>query len=960
MSGRPAGDAGPPPVPTAGPGRRERAPPPPDAMPGSVPDSEKVEFDRPTLYLIDGYALIYRAFYAMISRPLTTSSGENTSAPYGLANFLIDVLEEHRPDYVGVVFDAGHSFREEKHPEYKATREKMPEELEASLPRCRELVEAFRVPVVEAEDWEADDVIGTLAEQAEEEGLQTVIVSGDKDFYQLVDEHTWLLNPGRGGHAPVEGEWVTPENADERLGVPPARVTDYLALIGDSSDNVPGVRGIGKKTAPKLLDRFPDVEELLERIEEVDSTRARNALEEHGEDARLSKELVTIRTDAPVELELERFRREPPDRRRLRDLFLELEFHSLVRDFAPEGEEVEEDYELVTDDGRAREVVEEMRAAGRCAVDTETTSLDPMRAELVGVSLCAEPGRAYYLPFGHEPPEVARDEEGNPTLALEETEEPENLPAFTGEALEPLRELLADPEVAKVGHNLKYDRLVLERAGGALEGIDFDTSLASYCLDPGKRDHSLDLLVMEKLGVRLTSWEEVAGSGASEILFSEVPLEEALQYAGEDADYCLRLAGLLAEELEEHRLLELMRRIEIPLIPVLAAMERRGIALDLEFFEELAGRVDRELGQVEEEIRKIAGEEVNLRSVPQLRELLFGELGLPVLKRTKTGPSTDESVLSELAARGHEVPRLILEYRELDKLRSTYIEPLPGLVHPETSRVHTSFNQTVAATGRLSSSEPNLQNIPVRSALGREIRKGFVAEEGWTFVGADYSQVELRILAHLSEDPAFVEAFRAGRDVHRETAARIFGVDPDDVSGGMRDRAKTINYATIYGQGPGALASQLGVSREEAEEFIEGYFERFSEVRSYIDRMREKAREDGYVETLTGRRRYIPEIRSRNPGVRGFGERTAANTPIQGTAADLIKLAMIELEERLDPGRARMLLQVHDELLFEVREGEVEDVVPVVREEMEGAMELDVPLTVDVGVGPSWYDCKPD
>ena len=929
-------------------------------MPSSVPDSEAVEFDRPTLYLIDGYALIYRAFYAMISRPLTTSSGENTSAPYGLAHFLIEVLEEHRPDYVGVVFDAGHSFREEKHPEYKATREKMPEELEASLPRCRELVEAFRVPVVEAEDWEADDVIGTLARQAEEEGLQTVIVSGDKDFYQLVDEHTWLLNPGRGGHAPVEGEWVTPENADERLGVAPERVTDYLALIGDSSDNIPGVRGIGEKTAPKLLARFSGVEELLEGLEEVGSTRARNALEEHGEDALLSKELVTIRTDAPVELDLERFRREEPDRRRLRDLFLELEFHSLVREFAPEGGEVEEDYELIRDPARAGEVVEEMREAGGFAVDTETTSLDPMRADLVGVSLCAEPGRAYYLPFGHEPPEISRDEEGNPTLALEEPGEVDNLPPFDGPEMEPLRQLLADPDTDKIGHNLKYDRLVLERAGGALEGIDFDTSLASYCLDPGKRDHSLDLLVMEKLGVQLTSWEEVAGSGASEVLFSRVPLEDALQYAGEDADYCLRLAELLAEELEEHRLLELMRRIEIPLIPVLAAMERRGIGLDLDFFEELAARVDRELGLVEEEIRKIAGEEVNLRSVPQLRELLFGELDLPVLKRTKTGPSTDESVLSELAARGQEVPRLILEYRELDKLRSTYIEPLPELVHPETGRVHTSFNQTVAATGRLSSSDPNLQNIPVRSALGREIRKGFVPDEGWTFVGADYSQVELRILAHLSGDPAFVEAFRAGRDVHRETAARIFGVEPEQVSAGMRDRAKTINYATIYGQGPGALASQLGVSRDEAEQFIESYFERFAGVRTYIERMQERARDQGYVETLTGRRRYIPEIRSRNPGVRGFGERTAANTPIQGTAADLIKIAMIELEDRLDDDRARMLLQVHDELLFEVREDTVEELVPVVREEMEGAMELDVPLTVDVGVGDSWYACKPD
>jgi DNA polymerase-1 len=972
-----------------------------------MPDPDAVDTGRPTLYLIDGYALIYRAFYAMISRPLTTSSGENTSAPYGLAHFLLDLLEEHEPDYLGVVFDAGHSFREEVHPEYKATREKMPEELEASLPRCRALVEAFRVPVVEAEGWEADDVIGTLAGRAEEEGLHTVIVSGDKDFYQLVDEHVWLLNPGRGGHAPVEAEWVTPENARERLGVPPEQVPDYLALIGDSSDNVPGVRGIGEKTAPKLLEQFPTLEEILEREEEVSSTRARNALADHGGEARLSKELVTIRRDAPVELELERFRREPPDWESLRELFIELEFHSLVRELAPEqGGPAEEDYELVTDPGRVDEVVEEMREAGRFAVDTETTSLDPMRAELVGVSLAAEAGRAYYLPFGHVPPKVTEDEEGNPALALEQAEEPENLPPFDGEEMRALRELLADPEEGKIGQNIKYDRIVLERAGGALEGCVFDTSLASYCLDPGKRDHSLDLLVMDELGVQLTSYEEVAGSGSSEISFAEVPLDDALQYAGEDADYTLRLADVLREKLEDHHLLELMRRIEIPLIPVLADMEQWGIRLDLDFFGELEERVGRELRLVEEEIRKIAGEEVNLRSVPQLRELLFGELELPVLKRTKTGPSTDESVLSELAARGHEVPRLILEYRELDKLDSTYVSVLPGLVHPGTGRIHTSFNQTVAATGRLSSSDPNLQNIPIRSVLGREIRKGFVPEEGWVFLGADYSQIELRILAHLSGDPAFVEAFREGRDVHRETAARIFGTEPGKVSAGMRDRAKTINYATLYGQGPGALASQLGVTRDEAERFIESYFTRFSQVKAYIEEMQERAKEQGYVETLTGRRRYIPEIRSRNPGVRGFGERTAANSPIQGTAADLIKIAMIRLHERLDPAggqggrgaaaggtggsgddgraaaaegdgapvaagpsgkhrwpprpgaRARMLLQVHDELLFEIREEALEEVREIVREEMTGAMELDVPLEVDMGVGESWYEAK--
>jgi len=883
------------------------------------------DFDRPTLFLVDGYALMYRAYYAMISRPLTTSSGENTSAPFGLTRFIIDLLEQHAPDYLGVVFDAGHSFREEVHPEYKATRRKMPEEMEASIPRCRALVEAFNIPVLEEENWEADDVIGTLAEQAEAEGLQTVIISGDKDFYQLIGPRVWLLNPGRGGASPVPEEWVRPENAEEKLGVPPERVTDYLALIGDSSDNVPGVAGIGEKTAPKLLDRWGSLEEILEHEEEVELTRARNALEDHEGDARLSKQLVTIRRDAPVELDLEALRRQEPDWERLRELFLELEFHSLAREYVPDDEgegpaEGDEEYELVEAAGRVEELVERWREADLVAVDTETTSTNPMRADLVGVSVSDEAGRAWYLPFGHV--SGAQDE------LFETVDVDENLPAITGPEMEPLRRLLADPDVPKVGHNIKYDLLVLEGAGVELRGIDFDTSVAAYCADPGRREYGLDVLVMEKLKRKLTPYDEVAGSGSDEISFAEVPVEEAVDYACEDADFTLRLAGVLGEELEQHDQVEIFDELEVPLIPVLAAMERAGIRLEEEVFERLEERITRELEQVEEEIAKVAGEEVNLRSVPQLRELLFEDLGLPVKKRTKTGPSTDESVLTELAEEGHEVPRLILDYRELDKLNSTYVSKLPEMVNPGTGRLHTSFNQTRAATGRLSSSDPNLQNIPIRSALGREVRKGFVPEEGWRFLAADYSQVELRVLAHLSGDEAFVTAFREGRDIHRETAARIFGVDPDRVQGAMREQAKTINYATIYGQGPGALGRQLGISRSRAEEFIEQYFERFSGVAEYLERMKETARDRG------------------------------SNSPIQGTAADMIKIAMIRLHRRL-PAGARMLLQVHDELVFEVREDAMATARQLVEEEMEGAMELDVPLEVEIGVGESWYAAKP-
>jgi DNA polymerase-1 len=923
--------------------------------------------DTPTLFLLDGHALIYRAFFAMISRPLTTSKGENTSAPFGLSRFLVRILDEYRPDYVGVVLDAGDSYRTELYDDYKATREKMPDELAASMDRCREVVEAFHVPVIEVEGWEADDVIGTLASQASHEGLRTVIVSGDKDFYQLIADDVHLLNPGRRGPGAVEEAEVTPENASVRLGVPPGLVVDYLALIGDSSDNVPGVRGIGPKTAPGLLERFGSLERLLENAEQVERAGVRKALLEHSELAKLSKELVTIRTDVPVELDLDALRRGPPDRARLRELFLELEFHTMAREYAPDepdstgdapGRSSEErTYETVIDPGHLATVLEELRKAGTIAVDTETTSIDPMRAKLVGISLSAEPGKAWYLPFAHVPPASVPDAEGNPSFAFDTAEVP-NLPPVTSEAMADLRALLADPDVGKIGHNIKYDMIVLERAGAPLGGVEFDTSLASYVLDPGKRAHSLDVLGLERLKRKLISYSDVCGSGRAQIPFSEVPLDRATEYAAEDADVSLELFTLLKEDLEQHEMLELLHEVEMPLVPVLASMEMRGVGIDGPFFDQLGEKFAGELEQVEDEIRKLAGSEVNLRSVPQLRTLLFETLELPVVKKTKTGPSTDESVLSQLAEDGHQVPRLILEYRELDKLDSTYVRKLPTMVNPDTGRIHTSFNQTVAATGRLSSSDPNLQNIPIRSALGRQIRKGFVPADGHLFVSADYSQIELRVLAHLSGDPAFVEAFQAGGDIHRETAARIFGVAPADVNPAMRDRAKTINFGLIYGQGGSALARQLGISRAEAEEFIQGYFERFSGVRDYLETMKETAREKGYVETLLGRRRYIPEIRSRNPGVRGFGERTATNSPIQGTAADLIKLAMINLHQRLGDGPIRMLLQVHDELLFEVPEDQVGDAIQIVAEEMEGAIELSVPLRVDLGSGDSWYASK--
>ncbi|HEV2147781.1 MAG TPA: DNA polymerase I [Longimicrobiaceae bacterium] len=927
---------------------------------------EKPEKTRPRLYLIDGYALIYRAFFAMISRPLISSRGENTSAAWGVTKFLLKVIEQHEPDYLGMVFDAGTSDRHVVYPEYKATREKMPTELDGSLPRIRQVVDAFRVPIVELAGYEADDVIGTLAAQAADAELETVIVSGDKDFYQLIRPHVCLLNPGRGGPQAVEEEWVDTRNAHERLGVPPERVVDYLGLIGDTSDNVPGVRGIGPKTAIQLIERFGPIEEILAHAGEVTAKRAREALEAHRDDALLSKQLVTIRTDLAIPLDLEKLRRKEPDRARLKELFLDLDFHSLVRDYAaPAAEEKPPratDYRLVQSAEDARALAERMKREGRFALDTETTSTDPVRADLVGISVALKPGEGYYLPFAHCLPGGGQGEllgdEGAEEQA--EAEPPLCLPPLLSDELAPLVEVLESAASEKVGQNLKYDLLVLRRAGVELAGVGFDTMVASYLLDPGRREHGLDSLALQYLDHRTVTYDEVAGKGKAQVPFAWVPLERARDYAVEDADVTLRLAELFAPELEKLHLDDLFRRIEMPLVEVLAEMEWNGIRIDEAVFHELHRRLVGQLEAVRTQIHAEAGGEFNINSNPQLREILFERLKLPVFKRTKTGPSTDVEVLQALAAQGHRLPELLMEYRQLDKLLSTYVDALPRMVNPETGRIHTSFNQTIAATGRLSSTDPNLQNIPIRTELGAEIRRGFIPKEGHVFFSADYSQIELRILAHYSEDPAFVEAFRSGEDIHRQTAALIFGVAREAVTREMRDRAKTVNFAVIYGIGAFSLANRLGISNAEGKQFIDAYFERFPGVRAYLDRQIELAREQGYVETLTGRRRYIPEITSRNFNVRAFGERAATNAPIQGSSADIIKIAMIDIHRELKQGklRAKMLLQVHDELLFEVPREELDELREMVRTRMEGAIELKVPLLVETGVGESWLECK--
>ncbi len=938
--------------------------------------------DPPHLFLVDGHALIYRAFYALISRPLRTSRGENTSAAWGIVNFLLRLQTRYQPEYLVWVLDAGDSFRTQRYPEYKSTRQKLGAELQAdfdlALEQVGALLAAFRVPVLAIDGYEADDVIGTLARRESAEGRQVVIVSGDKDFYQLIGPRIALLNPGRGGAAGVEEQWVDESNASERLGVPPHQVIDYLALVGDSSDNVPGVRGIGEKGAVLLLQEFGNLETLLARSAEVKAKRAREALQQYADDARLSQELVTIKIDVPVPLELERAAVQAPDTEALVKVLTQLEFHTLAKRYAGgdvrpaasteavrAGEEPSAvavptapsalpppavDVTVIDDAALLPDMIERLRAAPLVTLDTETSSLEPHDADLIGLSLAIEPGHAWYLPFGHRP-------RGGELAAPAPVT---NLPPLTDPRLEPLARLLRDPMVPKGGHNIKYDWEVLRRAGVELAGVVYDSMLASFVLDPGRRSHAIDTLALDHLGVAMQCYEDVAGKGKLQIPFAEVPVQRAAAYCGADSAVVLALRELFRPRLAETTLQPLLDAIEMPLVEVLADMEWVGIRIDPALFARLSRELGTDLTRLEAEIAAAAGGSINLNSPKQLATVLFDKLQLPILKRTKTGPSTDADVLEQLADQGHQVPKLLLEYRELQKLRSTYVDVLPQKVHRTTGRIHTSFNQIGAATGRLSSSEPNLQNIPVRTPRGEEIRKGFVPAAGWKFVVADYSQIELRLMAHLSQDPAFLEAFRNGEDIHRQTASIIFGVALADVTSEMRARAKTINFGTIYGQGPFALSRQLGIPQDEAKAFIGEYFSRFAGVRAFLDRQVEFARERGYVETIFGRRRYIPEVRDRNFNVRAFGERQSQNAPLQGSAADLIKIAMARLHRALATGgfSARLLLQVHDELVLEAPVAEVEAVSALMREHMEGAATLTVPLVVGVGVGDNWLDAK--
>lgn len=995
---------------------------------------------RPRLYLIDGYALIYRAFYALGGgAPLRNARGENTGMAKGVSEFLRRLIEKHRPDYLGWVSDAGSSGREELLEAYKANRVALPDEeqqdFDTGVERVAQILAAYRIPTLELEGFEADDVIATLAPQGVAAGLEVCVVSGDKDLLQMVRPGVWVLNPWHGPPGRTTEKWYGVDNAHERLGVPPERVVDYLALVGDTADNIPGVRGIGDKGALALIEKWGTVEEMLAHVQEIEPTRTRNALLNHAEDARLSKRLVTLQDTLDIALDLEALTLEMPNWAALRDLFIELEFNSAARTAAVQAEAqgasaapsapsaagaagaagavtaggdveahmvsarkaraavpgtpdaVETRYRVADTLALVEEMIAEARAAGMIAVDTETVLeagappiITPLRANLVAISVATAPGRAWYLPFAHRapgsaqgglalddvpaPPKARRATAATGSIAarmLAEGPQPVvNLPPLLGEAMQPLRALLEDPTVRKTAHNAKYDLLVLRRAGVTLRGLDFDSMLASYVLDPGRRSNAIDALAVEFLGVAMTDYGELCGRGKQQMPYDEVPIAAARDYSCADSDIALRLRALLEPRLREHRADGLLHDIELPLVDVLAEMEWTGITIDVPWFHSLKSRFEAARLDLEATIHAEAGETFNINSNPQLRVILFEKLGLPVKKKTATGPSTDASVLQELADEGHALPTLLMEYRELSKLENTYLDTLPVLVNPRTGRLHTSFNQTVASTGRLSSSDPNLQNIPIRRELGKDIRRGFIPRAGWVLMAADYSQIELRLLAHLSGDPAFVEAFRAGGDIHRQTASVIFGVPLDAVTGEMRARAKTINFATIYGQGAFALSRQLKIEHGEAKAFIETYFERFAGVRRWLDQSVQEARERGYVETLFHRRRYIPEIHDRNFNTRAFGERLAQNSPIQGSAADLIKVAMLRVHERLQAGghAAKMLLQVHDELVFECPAGEEGALRALVETEMTTAVTLHVPLVVDIGSGANWLDAK--
>ncbi|WP_270793622.1 DNA polymerase I [Aeromonas sp. QDB36] len=908
------------------------------------------------LILVDGSSYLYRAFFASQQADLRTSTGLPSGAVRVMANMMRSLRKQYPDCHVAVVFDAkGKTFRDDIYPEYKATRASMPDDLRSQVAPIHQMIKAMGFPFLMVEGVEADDVIGTLARQATEKQLPVLISTGDKDMAQLVSDHVTLIDTMKDVKTDREG-------VIEKFGVPPELIIDYLALMGDKVDNIPGMTGVGEKTALALLQGIGSIDEIAANLDKVAALGFRGSkafadkFREQEEQVRLSYVLATIKTDVALEQSLEELQLGPIDKEALLAVYREYELRNLIKELESGGAEeseaesdeegaapaaaIETDYRCILDEAEFDEWLARLQAAPLFAFDTETTSLDYMEARVVGVSFAIEPGKAAYVPFGH-------DYLGAPVQLSEAL------------VLGKLKPLLEDPARLKVGQNLKYDRNVLLNHGIELQGIAYDTMLESYVLNSTASRHDMDSLARRYLNAETISFEEIAGKGVKQLTFNQIELEQAAPYAAEDADITLRLHQTLWGKLSaEPGLAKVFSEIELPLLPVLARMERLGTTIEPKLLHQQSQEIEVRLAELEKQAHELAGQEFNLSSPKQLGEILFTKLGLPIIKKTPKGaPSTAEEVLAELAET-YELPQLLMEHRGLAKLKSTYTDKLPLMIKPQTGRVHTSYHQAVAATGRLSSTDPNLQNIPVRNEQGRRIRQAFIPCAGYKLVAADYSQIELRIMAHLSGDKGLLTAFAEGKDIHKATAAEVFGVALDAVTSDMRRSAKAINFGLIYGMSAFGLAKQLGIGRAEAQKYMDLYFERYPGVLEYMERTRQQADAQGYVETLFGRRLYLPDIKSRNAGLRKAAERAAINAPMQGTAADIIKRAMINVDgwiRGIEDQSIRMLMQVHDELVFEIREEKLEEYIALIKEKMSGAAELDVPLVVEAGTGDNWY-----
>jgi DNA polymerase-1 len=888
------------------------------------------------LVLVDGSSYLFRAFHAMPN--LSNSQGEPTGAIYGVVNMIRRLLADYDPEHIAVVFDAkGKTFRNDLYPEYKAHRPPMPEELAQQIAAVHEIIKAMGLPLLCVPGVEADDVIGTLAQQATEQGIDTIISTGDKDMAQLVNQHVTLIDTMKDVVSDEQG-------VAERFEVTPAQIVDYLALIGDKVDNVPGVPKVGPKTAVKWLQEYGSLDGIIAHADEIKG-KVGEYLRDSLEQLPLSKELVTIKKDVELDVDPTTINRQPPDTEALRELYSRFEFKTwLAQILGNEGQQQAEQavsearYETILGQKILDDWLNKLKQAELFAFDLETTSLDYMQAQIVGCSFAVTSGEAAYVPLAH-------DYEGAPAQLSRDA------------VLAQLKPLLENAHQAKLGQNLKYDMSVLARYDIHMQGIAFDTMLESYVLDSTASRHDMDTLALKHLSHKTIHYEDIAGKGVKQLTFNEIDIDKAATYAAEDADITFRLHETLWPRLQQTpSLVSVFREIEMPLVPVLSRIERRGVLLDVDMLKQQSREFEKRLLELEREAHKEAGEVFNLGSPKQLQAILFDKLGLPVVSKTPKGqPSTAESVLQELA-HDYALPELILEHRSLSKLKSTYTDKLPQMVDPETGRVHTSYHQAVAATGRLSSSDPNLQNIPVRNEAGRRIRQAFIAAPGHKFLAADYSQIELRIMAHLSQDEGLLKAFAAGEDIHRATAAEVFGVEPDKVTTEMRRSAKAINFGLIYGMSAFGLARQLDIERGMAQQYIDLYFARYPGVKAYMDETRERARQQGYVETVFGRRLYLPEIKAANAVRRQYAERTAINAPMQGTAADIIKRAMIDLDRVIEKSKLdiHMIMQVHDELVFEVADNIVEQASDIITNSMVSAAELAVPLLVDVGIGSNW------